>query len=121
MKKVIAVTVLCMLLVSQLPLGAAATTDMHFLAQPQNPVYAVGAVAGYSVTVAGEDLECTWYLNFEGTDYDLSKAGNPQAPWEAYAGASYGPATEEHKLSFPGNHVTFSYYFSGIGEELNGS
>ena len=49
-------------LIGLMPLNAFAGTDMYILRQPQNPVYNIGAVAGYSVTVAGENLTCTWYL-----------------------------------------------------------
>ena len=83
MKKIVAILLLCMLLVGMLHLSAAAATDMYILAQPQNYVYNEGAVAIYYVTVAGENLQCTWYLDYDGKTYNLSEP-DVTGPWINY-------------------------------------
>lgn len=120
MKKLIAILVLCMLLVGMLPLSVAAANDMYILAQPQNYIYNVGAVAIYYVTVAGENLKCTWYLDFDGQTYDLS-APNMSDPWLSYVVGDCGSAQEQDNLGFTPSHTTFSYFFNGCEEGLNGA
>ena len=93
---------------------------MYILAQPQNYVYNVGAVAIYSVTVAGENLKCTWYLDFDGQTYDLS-APNMSDPWLSYVVGDCGSAQEQDNLGFTPSHTTFSYFFNGCEAGLNGA
>lgn len=110
MKKLICIMMtiflLCMMVV---PVGAA--WEPVITVQPQNAQFPAYTTAIYSVTAEGDDLECNWYLVFEGKTYDLSEADTTQ-PWEAYAGTTYGPSSK-------GN--TFSYYFSQISPELDGA
>lgn len=84
--------------------------------QPQNPAYGEYATAQYSVTVYGTNLQCTWYLGFEGKEYNVSDTGGSIEPWEGYAGETYGASKSTN-----GNFTTFTYYFGGIGKELDGS
>ena len=84
--------------------------------QIQNPIYGKYDVATYSVTAYGDSLKCTWYLLFEGKEYNISRTDGGAKPWEAYAGETYG-ATEEKN----GKSATFTYTFGGIEPELNGS
>ncbi len=107
---VLAFVVLCMLDVSVL-----AATKPVITQQPQNPTYNEYAVAGYSVTVSGDNLKCKWFMCFNGTEYNISDVGDVSQPWEGYAGASYGGT---HNTN--GKFTTFTYYFNGIGKELNG-
>ena len=82
-----------MLLIGVLPLSAVAATDTYILAQPQNYVYNVGAVVIYSVTVAGEHLQCTWYLEYDGKTYNLSEPG-ATGPWVNYVVGDCGSSYE---------------------------
>ena len=84
--------------------------------QIQNPIYGKYDVATYSVTAYGDSLKCTWYLLFEGKEYNISRTDGGAKPWEAYAGETYG-ATEEKN----GKSATFTYTFGGIEPELNDS
>ena len=86
------------------------------VAQPQSPVYDEFADAQYSVTVQGEDLSCTWFMDYKGTRYCISNQNNGSQPWEKYAGKTYGASVSEN-----GSRTTFTYTFSGIGAELEGA
>jgi len=120
MKKLIAILLLCMLVIGMLPLSALAANDAYILAQPQNYVYNEGAVAIYYVTVAGENLKCTWYLDFNGQTYDLS-APDMSDPWLSYVVGDCGSAQEQDNLGFTPSHTTFSYFFNGCEAGLNGA
>ena len=92
-----------------------AATEPIITQQPQNPTFGKYGTATYSVTVYGDNLQCNWYLHFNGVDYNISSAGDGTQPWEAYAGDSYGP-----EQTVDGEATVFRYNFYGIGEELSG-
>ena len=116
MKRLIAILLLFMLVIGMLPLSALAANDAYILAQPQNYVYNEGAVAIYSVTVAGENLKCTWYLEYQGETYDLSNISMDD-PWLSYVVGDCGSAEEQNGQS----DTTFSYHFNGCEAGLNGA
>ena len=120
MKRLIAILLLFMLVIGMLPLSALAANDAYILAQPQNYVYNEGAVAIYSVTVAGENLKCTWYLEYQGETYDLSNISMDD-PWLSYVVGDCGSAEEQDNLGFAPSHTTFSYFFNGCEAGLNGA
>ena len=39
----------------------------------QNLTYNAGAVAIYSVTAKGENLTCRWYMDYNGTEHELTR------------------------------------------------
>lgn len=88
-----------------------------FAAQPEitqqlrSQSFREGDLAEYTLRAQGEYLKCKWYLEFEGKTYCLNDWDGNQ-PWENYAGNYYGARQE-------GN--AFTYYFNGIGLELDGS
>lgn len=108
----LSIVILCSLTVPVL----AITPEPVITRQPQNPVYCEYDIAEYSVTVQGENLSCSWFMSFNGRDYNISDTSGGMQPWEPYAGESYGPAK-----SVNGSFTTFTYTFQGIGSELNGS
>ena len=120
MKKIIAISLLCMFLVGMTSPLAAASADTYILAQPQNYIYNEGAVAIYYVTVAGENLQCTWYLDYDGKTYNLSEPG-ATGPWVNYVTGECGSAEEQDNLGFTPSHTTFSYHFNGCEAGLDGS
>ena len=95
-----------------LSVTSAAADVPAFTLQPQNPHYPEYSVAIYTVEAIGDNLTCTWYLDFEGKTYDLCDSSNPTEPWEGYAGSSYGPS---------GSGNTFHYFFNGIESGLDGA
>lgn len=80
--------------------------------QPQNPRYPEYSVAIYTVEAEGDNLTCTWYMDYEGKTYNISDNRNPAEPWEGYAGSSYGGS---------GSGNAFHYFFNGIESGLNGA
>ena len=84
--------------------------------QPQNPSYPEYSNAKYSVTAYGENLNCIWYLYYEGKLYNISDTSGSVKPWEVYAGETYGAVKNTN-----GNFTTFTYFFGGIEEELSGA
>lgn len=114
MKRVISVLMLAVLL-SVLAVPAMAAEEPVIIRQPQNPTYIEYGIASYSVTASGENLRCTWYLHFNGDDYNISNTGGGMQPWEYYAGETYGP-----DKSTNGDFTTFTYTFRGIGIEMDG-
>ena len=113
MKKLCSV-VLCLLLLGSLMLPTfAAGEEPRITMQPQNYHYPEYSVAIYTVKATGSNLRATWYLQFEGNIYNLSDNYNGFEPWEAYAGENYGPMEDGPN--------TFSWFFGGIGTELNGA
>jgi len=104
----------CLLLVCALCLPALATSEEPVITQqPQSPYYSKYDTAIYTVKATGSNLTATWYLEYEGKTYNLSDATNGFEPWEAYAGETYGPQQNDSN--------TFSCFFGGIEEELNGA
>ncbi len=116
MKKTI-ILLMTILLLCTLALPAlAASQEPIITQQPQNSVYQEYSTAEYSVTVFGENLRCTWYLEFEGKTYNISNTEGGAKPWEWYAGETYG--AEVHKN---GQTTTFTYFFGGIEAPLDGA
>lgn len=101
-----------LLLAFPLSVRAMAADGPVITLQPQNPHYPEYSVAIYSVKAEGRNLTCTWYLEYEGTTYNISDNSNATEPWEGYAGSSYGPSR---------NGNTFHYIFNGIEDGLNGA
>ena len=120
MKKIVVFSLLCMLLIGMLPLSAVAANNTYILEQPQNYVYNEGAVAIYYVTVAGEHLQCTWYLEFDGKAYNLSEPG-ATGPWINYVVGDCGSSEMKNNLDYPVPHTTFCYFFNGCEAGLNGA
>lgn len=113
MKKLLS-AVVCLLLLCTLAIPALADGEApQITMQPQNYHYPEYAVAVYSVKAIGKNLTATWYLEYQGKTYNLSDNKNSVEPWEGYAGENYGPMEEGPN--------TFSWFFGGIEEELNGA
>ena len=77
---------------------------------PQSYEWMEGASASYYCEVEGDPAKLytyRWHIVYQGKDYLMSEANGSQ-PWEAGAGASYGPNKD-------------SYFFNGIGAELDGA
>ena len=114
-KRIICV-IICVMIFGSLGLPVSADGGAEIIAQPQNPTYNAGAVAIYSVTARGQNLTCSWYIDYNGTEYELTLADEVVDPWENYAGAGYGMTSSKE-----GDKTTFNYIFEGIGSELDGS
>lgn len=113
MKRTISI-VISLLLVCLLAAPVLAVPDGPVITmQPQSPNYPNYSVAIYTVKVAGTNLHATWYLEWNGTTYNLSDNQNGIEPWEAYAGEAYGATQPDAN--------TFTFFFEGIEEELNGA
>ena len=118
-RRVLSLLLALAMVVGMLPmtaLEANAATEPVITQQPQNPEYPEYSLAEYSVTVYGENLTCTWYMHFEGKEYNISDTSVGVQPWEPYAGETYGARSQKN-----GNSTTFTYRFDGIGKELDGS
>ena len=113
MKKLISTLVCLLLFCSLTVLALAAPEGPQITLQPQNYHYPEYSVAVYTVKASGTNLRATWYLEFEGKTYNLSDNSNGIEPWEGYAGENYGPMEEGPN--------TFSWFFGGIEEGLNGA
>lgn len=114
MRKLMSV-LLCLCLALTLAAPVMAATVPAIVRQPQNPTFPEYGVAEYSVTVYGENLKCTWFLRFDGVWYDISTPRDSAAPWEGYAGETYGAVQ-----SSEGMYTTFTYFFGGIDPALSG-
>lgn len=112
MKKILAITLLILMLLPML-MHTSAAAEPKITMQPQNPHYPEYAVASYTVKASGTNLHCYWYLEYEGKTYNLSDNTNGIEPWEGYAGESYGGVQEDAN--------TFVWFFSGIEAGLNGA
>ena len=64
---------LCVMLFTVFALPVWADGGAEIISQPQNPTYNAGAVAIYSVTVKGENLTCRWYIDYNGSEYELTR------------------------------------------------
>jgi len=93
-------------------LPAAAASGVSIGLQPQSPTYPEYSVATYTVEAYGDNLKCTWYLDFQGETYNISDTSGSAKPWEWYAGETYGASKDGNK---------FQYFFGGIGAELDGA
>ena len=115
-KKIFTCMLICVMLLSSLALPVWADGGAEIVFQPQNPTYNVGAVAIYSVTAQGENLTCRWYIDYNGTEYELTLMDEVVDPWENFAGEQYGMTSSQD-----GGNTTFNFVFQGIGAELDGS
>lgn len=113
MKKRIFALLLCVLLLGVLAMPAAAADDPVITLQPQSYHYPQYSVAVYTVKATGNNLRATWYIKYEGVTYNLSDNTNGMEPWEGFAGENYGPMEDGPN--------TFSWFFGGIEEGLNGA
>lgn len=111
MKKILSLVMLAVLLLTA-AVPVAADNGPSITMQPQNYQYPEYSVATYSVKASGSNLHCYWYLAYEGKIYELSDNTNGFEPWEGYAGENYGGYRD-------GN--TFTWFFGGIEEGLNGA
>lgn len=113
MKKVISLLLMVVLLSMLAVPVLAASNEPVITLQPQTPNYPEYSVARYIVKATGTNLSATWYMEWEGKTYEISKTGGSVQPWEAYAGETYGA----EKL----DDNTFTYFFGGIEHNLNGA
>lgn len=113
MRKLICLLLCLVLILTCASVVFADANEPEITLQPQSPNYPNYSYATYTVKAEGKNLSATWYLKWEGKTYNLSDTSNGMEPWEVYAGESYGP-TQEGKN-------TFTYFFSGIEEDLNGA
>lgn len=104
------VILLCGLLAAP---ALAASKQPVITLQPQNPNYPEYSVATYTVKATGSNLKATWYMEYAGKTYNISKTGGAVKPWEAYAGETYGAEKVDDN--------TFRYFFGGIERQLNGA
>lgn len=80
--------------------------------QPQNYLWKSYGYAEYKVKATGKDLTATWYLEFNGTTYNMSDMTNGMEPWEYHAGETYGPMV---------SNGAFICFFGCIEDELDGA
>ncbi len=113
MKKTACLLILLFLLCSMVLPVSADKTEVKITMQPQNLHYPEYSVASYTVKASGSNLQCTWYLEYEGKTYNISDNYNGIEPWEGYAGETYGGVQEDSN--------TFVWFFSGIEAGLNGA
>lgn len=111
-KKIISVLVI-LLVLGSLTVLVSASNEPEITMQPQNQQYPEYSVASYTVKASGSNLQCTWYLEYEGKTYNISDNYNGIEPWEGYAGETYGGVQEDSN--------TFVWFFSGIEAGLNGA
>ena len=112
MKRILSILFVLLLILSALPVSAA-PAEPEITLQPQNYHYPEYSTAIYTVKATGTNLSATWYLKYEGKTYNISDYTNGVEPWEAYAGEGYGPQKVDAN--------TFTCFFGGIEEELNGA
>lgn len=96
-----------------LALSVSADESPVILMGPQNYTYPENSVAIYTVKASGKDLSAVWYMKWNGVTYNLSDNSNPAEPWEGYAGENYGGNSTDG--------TTFTWFFGGIGHELDGA
>lgn len=113
MKKRILALLLCVLLLSVPVMPSAAADAPVITLQPQSYHYPQYSVAVYTVKATGQNLTATWYIKYQGVTYNLSDNTNGIEPWEGFAGENYGPMEDGPN--------TFSCFFGGIEEGLNGA
>ena len=113
MKKLLALFAGALAVIAALVLAPAAFADSDdpvIVHAPQSYEWMEGATAMYFCEVEGDPAKLytyRWHIVYQGKDYLMSEANGSQ-PWEAGAGASYGPNKD-------------SYSFGGIGKELDGA
>lgn len=110
MKKIIC---LVLILLLTLAIPVTANNELEITLQPQNYNYPEYSVAMYVVKANGTNLQCTWYLEYEGKTYNLSDNTNAMEPWEGYAGENYGGSQPDSN--------TFVWFFGGIEAGLDGA
>lgn len=105
---------LILLLCAVVVLPALAANDGPVITlQPQNPNYPEYSVATYTVKATGSNLKATWYMEWNGKTYEISKTGGSRQAWEDYAGETYGAEKVDNN--------TFRFFFGGIEWQLNGA
>ncbi len=113
MKKAAYLILICLLVCLLAVPAMADPVEPRILLQPQNYQFPQYGVAMYTVKAEGNDLQATWYLEYNGHTYNLSDNTNGMEPWEAYAGESYGGSQPDAN--------TFVWFFGGIEPGLNGA
>ena len=112
MKKLFALLLTLALLCLLAPASLAAEGVVITL-EPQSSTYPEYAVASYTVRATGSNLRAFWFMEWQGTTYDITDLSTGMQPWEPYAGETYGASQEDAN--------TFVYFFGGIGPELDGA
>lgn len=107
LKYIIAAIMTVTLLAAMIPTASAATAPT-IIANPQQPVFAEGGRAEYSVKATGAELSYHWYVVYQGNTYDTESVTNQPWEWHLDAG-SYGPSEDGT-----------SYVFNSIPKELDG-
>lgn len=98
-----------LLLLCLLPVTAFAASVPEILLEPQNLIWPVNSVAGYSVEAYGENLNYKWYIVYDGKTYDTTRF-EEGLPWVGFGMSGCG-ASEGGK----------TFYINGIVEEANGA
>ena len=105
--------ILCFVFVISLAIPVFSADPPVITLQPQSPNFPEYSVASYTVKASGSNLQCTWYMEFQGKTYNISQYGGAIQPWENFAGESYGAYQEDDN--------TFGFFFSGIEYDLDGA
>ena len=85
---------------------SAATDKPSITLEVQSPNYPEYSVAIYTVKAEGKNLSATWFMEWQGKTYEISKIGAAMQPWEGFAGESYGAKKLDDN--------TFAFVFEGI-------
>lgn len=113
MKKIIcallAALMCCLLTVPAM----AASEEPEIILHPQSPNYPEYSVAIYTVKAEGNNLQATWYMEWQGKTYTISDITLSMQDWEPYAGETYG----SHQV----DDNTFIFVFGGIERDLDGA
>ena len=105
---------LCFVLILLASVAAFADTEEPEITfHPQTYDVPEYDVAEYVVKAKGNNLKATWYMQWQGKTYNISKTGGSVKPWEAYAGETYGAVQTDKE--------TFTFFFGGIEDELDGA
>lgn len=91
----------------------AATDEPVITLEVQSPNYPEYSVAIYTVKAEGKNLSASWYMEWQGKTYEISKIGGAMQPWEGFAGESYGAKKLDDN--------TFAFVFEGIEYDLDGA
>lgn len=113
MKKIPAVFLSILIIISLSTLVLAVSESPKITLQPQSPNYPEYSVAIYTVKASGTNLSATWYMEWLEKTYTISAIGGAMQDWEPYAGESYGA----RKL----DDNTFAFIFEGIEYDLDGA
>lgn len=106
-KYIVAIIAAITLLAAVIPTASAANAPT-IVTDPQQPVFAEGGRAEYSVKATGAELGFHWFVIYNGNIYDTESVTNQ--PWEWHLEKdSYGPSEDGT-----------SYVFNSIPAELDG-